>query len=463
LNTKSPTNREHITSGSLRKAIWKIALPTYGAFLTHDLMGTVDMLFVGRLGAGAVAAVAISGAVFGIIMMLSQGITSGTTALVANAVGRGDRSTANLVVGQSVLLASVVGVGIALIGVPIAAPALRIMGANEEVVGLGTGYFQITTAGALLMVLTMALGSSLRGTGDARTPFRAMVTGNIVNAILDPIFIFGWLGVPAMGVAGSAWATLIGRAIGASIQIHAYTTGRTYFNLTARHFIPEFSTMGKVLKIGVFASLRGLLGNIAMISLMRLVALYGTTAVAAFGIGMRLRMFIMGPSMGFGTAAATLVGQNLGAGNTERARKAGWLAVGTCSFVILGFSLVFWFFAEPIVSVFNTDPDVIATGATFMRWFTASSVFMSTGMVLGIAMSGAGDTVSPMVITGIAQVSLALPIAYFLSRAWGSVDGIWAAIAAGNLFEGLLFIGAFQLGRWVSAGTRIREAAHAEI
>ena len=288
-----------------------------------------------------------------------------------------------------------------------------------------------------------------------------MVAGNIVNAVLDPIFIFGWLGFPALGVTGSAWATMIGRIVGVVILVHAFVTGRTQFDIKRAALAPKPALLGRILNIGVFASVRGLVGNVALLALMRLVAEFGTVPVAAYGIGMRLRMFIMGPSMGFGTAAAALVGQNLGAGQPERARKAGWMSIGLCSIIVLLFAATFFTLGEPIVSLFNTDEQVIMVGAELMRWFSAAFLFMSLALVLGQAMNGAGDTVAPMVVTAIATLGFGVPLAYILAYSWESASGVWVAIAASHVFEGLLFAAAFRLGRWEAVGLKIRDAAMA--
>ena len=291
-----------------------------------------------------------------------------------------------------------------------------------------------------------------------------MVLGNVVNAILDPIFIFGWLGMPALGVPGSAWATLVGRTVALALMVRIFFGGgHKHFHLHTHDLRPRLADMRQIAGIGIFASGRMLLRNVGALVLMRLVAVFGTAPVAAYGIGMRLQMLVFGPSMGFGTAAAALVGQNVGAGKPARAEKSAWLAVGMACVVVACFSLLFWFEGRRLVAVFNDNPQVIAVGANLLRWFSVSFVFLAMTFVLSQAMTGGGDTLLPMLIVGAAVVLLAVPLAYALAKLWGDVEGVWVAIACSNLVAGLLSVWAFRHGRWRAIGDRIRRAGATEL
>jgi len=446
-----------LTEGSIPREIVRIAMPTWGAFVSHDLLGIVDMFFVGKLGAPAVAAVSMSGLMFGIIMMLTQGVAGGTMALVANAMGTGDRDHATAVVAQSLSMVAVLSVIVAALGIPLADSMLRLLGASETVVELGAGYLRIVAGGSATMMLMIVFGASLRAAGDARTPFLAMVLGNVVNIVLDPILIFGWLGVPELGVPGSAWATLVGRTVALAVMIRVFFGGEhEHFRLRVQDLRPHPRQMAPIASIGLFASGRMLMQNFGSLLLMRLVAGYGTLAVAAFGICMRLQMVVFGPSMGFGTAAAALVGQNVGAQRPQRAARSAWIAVGLAAAVVLCFSLAFCFGGRVLVGLFNDDPAVRDLGAGLLRWLSFSFVLLSVSFVLGNAMTGGGDTVLPMVIVGVAVILFTVPTAYWLSAKWDSVHGVWAALAGGNVLSGLLAVVAFRLGRWQRIGERIR-------
>jgi len=346
------------------------------------------------------------------------------------------------------------------LGILLADDLLRLLGAADDVAATGAAYLRIVAGGSITMMLTMIFGAALRAAGDARTPFVAMVVGNVVNAGLDPILIFGLLGAPALGVPGSAWATLVGRSVGLVLMARVFFDGKhEYFHLHAGHFRLRFGILRRIVGMGVFASGRMLLHNIGSLMLMRLVALFGTVPVAAYGIGMRLQMLVFGPSMGFGTAAAALVGQNVGAGKPERAAKSAWLAVGMVEVIIVCLSVLFWFAGASLVAVFNNDPQVVAVGANLLRWFSVSFIFLSMMFVLSHAMTGGGDTLLPMVIVGVALVLLGVPLAYALARTWGDVQGVWAGIACSNVTGGLLSVWAFRHGRWRAVGERIRRSS----
>jgi len=460
MGTEGDGSSGSLTTGSIPRAVVGIALPTWGAFLTHDMMGVVDMFFVGKLGAEAVASVAMSGVMFGIIIMLGQGIAAGTTALVANALGRGDRARAEEVLTQSLIMAGGLSVLVAALGISCARGLLGILGASTEVVAIGAGYLSVVAGGSFTMMLMMVFGAALRAAGDARTPFKAMVIGNVINAILDPIFIFGWLGVPALGVAGSAWATVASRGVALMLMVRVFFGGdHEHFHLHLRALRPRLGPMREIAGMGIFASGRMLLRTVGGLLLMRIVAMFGTVSVAAYGIGMRLQMFVFGPSMGFGTAAAALVGQNLGAGKPARAARAAWLSMAMACGIALCLSVVYCFEGRFLTGIFNDDPEVIEAGANLLRWFGVSFVFLSATFVLCQAMTGAGDTLAPMVIVGVSLVLVGVPLAYGLARLWGSAEGVWASVAFTNIVSGVLSAWAFRRGRWRAVGERIGLAA----
>ena len=438
-----------IQSGGISRTIWRLALPTWGAFVLLNLMGIIDMFFVGKLGPAAVAAVTMGGIMIGIVVMLALGVAMGTTALVANAFGRDDPEDANAVTAQGLTIAVFLAAFLASICLPLAPVIIQAMGGSPEVVAEGATYLRIVAGGGIALLVQIALGAALRGAGDAITPMKAMISAIIVNMVLDPILIFGMFGFPALGVAGSAWATVIGRGVATLLMVAVLLSdGRSPLSLKVHQMAPRIDIIKRIFRIGIFASGRALLRNISRLALMRLAAMFGTPAVAAFGICFRLQMLILGPGNGFGTAAATMVGQNLGAGQPERGERSGWIAAGTAMAVGVGFTALFWGAPHLLIRVFNRDPEVVRIGVNLLRWFAGSFPLLLGGFVLGQAMTGAGDSLRPMLITGVSQVLIGLPLAGTLAARWESAEGIWVGFFVGNILMGVLSAAVFYRGKW---------------
>jgi putative MATE family efflux protein len=327
------------------------------------------------------------------------------------------------------------------------------------VVNAGRPYLQIMTGGSAFMVLAFLFGSVLRGAGDARTPLIMVAVANALNIALDPLLIFGMWGFPRLGVAGSAWATIISRAVATGVLAWVFfVRGHRQFHLRVASLVPDPSTVGHILRIGVFGSGQMLVRNISALVLMRIVALFGTVAVAAYTIGLRLWFMVLMVGIGVGGAAGTLVGQNLGAGRPDRAARAAWLAAGMYAVVCVVISTLFMLLAEDLVGVFLLRRDalkavvdraqVVATGATFLRWMAPTFVFLAFAVVLGGAMNGAGDTLVPLVIVSFAVLAVRIPLALFLAMDWDSAEGVWVALAGSAVLQGLLYAGAFRWGHW---------------
>ena len=378
--------------------------------------------------------------------------------LVAQAIGGGHSRRAEVVAGQSLTLA--IGLSLLAGGMSVfSRPLLAVFGAAPDVVAEGAAYLRVVLGGSFAILLTVTFSAALRGAGDAITPLKIMGVGNLINIVLDPILIFGWLGVPALGVAGSAWATVISRAFSAALLAWLFfVNGHKHFSLRLGDLRPRARTIWRMSKIGVFSSGQMLMRNLSAIALMWIVAGFGTVVLAAYGIGIRLRMAVMMPGMGFGNAAATLVGQNVGALKPRRAEHAGWIVTAMYSLVALAMTAIFFVFARPLVAFFNADAQVVAVGASFLRWFSATFVFVAFSIVLGRAMNGAGDTFWPMMITGISMLALRIPLAWGLSVIWRET-GVWATLAASNVVQGLLFAAAFRWGRWKRVGQRHLQTA----
>jgi putative MATE family efflux protein len=305
-------------------------------------------------------------------------------------------------------------------------------------------YLRIMSLGGFTIFFTMTLSAGLRGFGDAVTPMVSLGVASVLNVLLDPLLIFGIGPFPRLGVAGSAAATVIARGVATAMLLYSLLrVGR--LRLAGVRF--DANIMGRVVRIGSFSALRMLSMNLSRIVLVRIVAAFGTMAVAAFGIGMRLRLFVLMPGIGFGDAAGVLVGQNLGASKPQRAVHSSWITAAffACFISVIGLALLL--FPRAIIGIFNSHAEVLSLGSRFLRIFALCFLFIDLSVVLGRALEGSGDTVSPMLITGLSLVLVGLPLAWLFSRLWGTT-GIWISISATEALQGAIMAFWFQAGRW---------------
>ncbi len=438
-----------LTTGSISKAIWILAIPMIISNLLQAAFNLVDMIWVGRLGPSALAAVAMAGQILMIVMFVMIGIGIGTTALVARAIGEKNRDKANNVAMQSLILGFIGSLVFAVVGYFLSPFLLKILGANVEVTALGTGYMQILFMGVIVMFYMFLISAVLHGAGDALTPMLILAGATILNIILDPIFIFGWGFIPRMGVNGAAWATILSETIGSIVALEVLLKGRSRIHVKMKYFKINWQQIVAILKIGIPASaqmsLRGLVG----IVLIAVVATFGTFAVAAYGVGIRIIMLALMPGFALGMAAGTLVGQNLGAKQPERAEKSAWTTVGYYSIFMAVMAVLIILFAPRLILLFNNNVSVVAMGTNFLRISAFGLFVVPLSIVLNRALSGAGDTISPLIITFVALWLIQIPLAIYLSKYTGmGLNGVWVAVLVSFIVQSLMVTFWFQLGRW---------------
>jgi len=436
-----------LTEGSIVRNIWYLALPMMAGNLLQDVFTITDMIFVGRLGPSAIAAVGMSGTINGILFTVILGISMGTVALVARSIGAKKLPEAENAAMQSVFLGLFCYVVIAITGYPLSSPMLRALGASDDVVLQGAAYMKIMFLGSFTMIFSAILSAVLNAAGDAVTPLKILVVSTVSNIALDPLMIFGLCGFPRLGVAGSALATVIARGIGVFILLWVLLSGRVIIHLRIVNAKIDFPVMRRIIKIGVFSSIQATVRNVSGIVLTRLVAAYGTFAVAAYVIGMRLRMVVMMPGFGLANAVATLVGQNLGADRPERAERTAWVTVGLASAIMTFVGIVYIIFARGIIVIFNAHPEVIKIGVIHLYITSGTFGFIGLSIVLGRAFNGAGDTLSPMVISSISLIAFQVGLSLLFSWKLGLV-GIWLGITASNIIQSIMMSFWFNIGRW---------------
>ena len=443
------TVKRDLTQGSIIRNIWQLAIPLMIGSALQDAFNFVDMLFVGRLGPASIAAVSMSGIIVQLIMIATMGIGAGTIAMVARFVGARNFDQANHATVQSLFMGIGWSIIIGLCGPLLAEPLLRVLGAKPDVVELGGSYLKIAFVGSFTIFIFILLASSLRGAGDVLTPTKALALATFLNIALDPLFIFGFWRFPRMGVAGSSLATVIARGCGMFYLLRAFFLKKSVLHLSLRKLKLDFGVMYRIIRIGVFSSLEMLMRNFSGLVMMRIVAIYGTFAVAAYGIGMRLMIMVLMPGFGIAQSAATLVGQNLGAGKPDRAEKSAWLAAGLYGIIMASLTVIYLSFSHFLISLFNSNPEVIRIGTELIGYLSWGFIFTALGMVLARAMGGAGDTLTPMVITGVCLFGFNIPLCIIFSQTMGlATKGIWLGMLISNMIQGSVTSLWFSRGKW---------------
>lgn len=441
--------RVDLTQTSILRGLTVLATPMLVGAVLQNLQNLIDLFWVGRLGKEAVSAVGISGTVLMVLFPLLMGIGTGTVALVARATGARNLDEANRAAGQSLMLAFGLGILFGIAGWPVAEAVLKLLRAKPDVAALGGSYLRISLLGGFTAFVLFIGNSALQGAGDAVTPMWIMAVANVLNMVMDPLFIYGLGPFPALGVPGAALATVLAQAAAAVISVYYLFSGRTAIHVRWKHLRPDPLLSWRIMRIGVPGSGQMFARSLVGVFLMRIVAPCGTAAVAAYTVGLRIHMVILMPAFALGGAAATMVGQNLGAGKPDRSRRAAWIATGTDAAFMALAAVLLAVFAPFFIRVFSSDPEVVRTGSHYLRVVSPFYVFTALGVVLGRALNGAGDAVSPMIITVVCLWGLQVPLVLLFAKLYQPpTAGIWWAMSAAMTLQGLLTTFWFETGRW---------------
>ena len=441
--------RHDYTRGNINLNLMLLALPMTIEMIMQSAFNIIDIYFVGKLGPEAISAVTMGGIFIMLIFSLSQGIAIGAGAIVARRIGEHKIKRANDTVLQALLIGGTVSLFIGMLGALYAPSLLRLIGGSEQAVHIGSGYLRISFIGSFTIIYLFVINAIFRGAGEAKAAMYLLGFANICNIILDPLLIFGIGFFPRLGVDGAAYATVISRFLAILIQVLLLLRGKLIVGLHRDHLSPDLEIIRAIVKIAIPGRMVLFLRTFSMLVLARIVNIYGDLAMAAYGIGMRIFHLVLFPGFGLGNAAAALVGQNLGAKNFKRAELSAWLAAGYNS-LIMGFaSLVFYFFARPIVALFTDNAIVADTGVNLVRMLSHCYVFLGMGLVMGRSFMGAGDAVSPMVINFFSLWVFQLPAAYLLANYTGlKENGIWLALTLTTILNAIAFCVWFKIGRW---------------
>lgn len=439
------------TEGSIARASFLLAVPMILEMAMESVFAIVDIFFVAGLGAEAVAAVGLTEAVISLLYAIAIGISMAATAMVARRIGEKNPEAAAMVAGQAIWIGAFISLLVGTLGYWYAGDILRLMGGDESMISTSSSYTQIMLSGSFTIVFLFLNNAVFRGAGDASIAMRALVLANGINIVLDPLLIYGWGPVPAMGVAGAAVATNIGRGIGILYQLYYLCARGNRIQIAWHHLRLQLGTILQLCRISVGGIAQFLIATASWIFLMRLVAQHGNEAVAGYTIAIRVIIFVILPAWGLSNAVATLVGQNLGAGKADRAEQTVW-QVARYSVVYMGtVALVLILAPAWVMSFFSDQSDVIQNGVQSLRILSYGLIFMGAGSVVIQAFNGAGDTMTPTWINGFCFWVMQIPMAWTLANAagWGP-EGVYWSVFIADAALSVVGVWFFRRGRWKS-------------
>lgn len=437
------------TKGSI---IHNLLLLSYPIIILNGLWQVnqiLEMIWIGKLGAASIAGVGIAGLIIMLMITVRGGLSMGERAMVARFIGRGDVAAANHIVGQAFIISIAYGAVSAAIGILLTEPIFSLFGLEANATTEGVAYLRILLIGLVTESFWITSFTVMQASGDSVTPMKIAIFIRSINAVLCPFFVLGWWIFPRLGVSGAAIAYIIVMSMGMSICLWTLFTGHTRLQLTLKGFRPDLKIIWRMLKIGIPASIMGLGRSFGDLALTWFMTPFGTLAVAAHSLTYRIEIFIRMPGASLGIGAGVLVGQNLGAGQPNRASRSGWLALGVAEVFIVICSIILLVWAENIIRFFNADPELVKLGSTFLRIAVVGFLVMYFVHILQMCISGAGDTMPPMLITLAMLWLVQLPLAFLLSRFTElGVYGVRWAIVISFFVGAISFMAYFWQGRW---------------
>jgi putative MATE family efflux protein len=442
-------SHQDFTTGSLNRSILLLAIPMVLEMVLESLFAVVDVFWVGRLGANAVATVGLTESLLALVFAIGLGLALSTTAMVARRIGEKDPEDAAIAGVQAIVLGLVISLGMGIPAGIYAPQLLKLMGASPAIVAVGSGYARIALGGCGAIILLFLNNAIFRGAGDAAIAMRLLWVSNIINLVLDPCLIFGVGPFPHLGVTGAALATFSGRTIGVLYQFYRLLKGSKRIRVLTRHLRISMSVMLRLLRVSLTGMLQFAIANASWIFLVRIVSLFGSASVAGYTVAIRIVVFFILPSWGLSNAAATLVGQNLGARQPDRAAQAVW-RTGFYNMLFLGtIGIFFVVFATPVVKIFVDDPSVVPIAALALRTFSCGNVGYAYGMVMLQAFNGAGDTFTPTVVNFFGFWVLELPLAWMLAVGLHlHAEGAFLALVVAECSMAAAGILLFRQGQW---------------
>lgn len=441
--------QEDFTTGSVRKAIFMLAIPMILEMLMESTFALVDIIFVSRISVNAVATVGLTESVITLLYAVAIGLSMAATAVVSRRIGEKDKPGAAKAAVQAIFLGATVAIIIGVFGIIYPKEILGLMGAEEGLIAEGYGYTRILIGGNITIMMLFLINAVFRGAGDASVAMWTLVLSNGLNIILDPIFIFGLGPIPAYGVEGAAIATTIGRGVAVIGQFMILFFGWGRIKIGIKDFVINLAVMWNLMKVSLGGIGQFLIGTSSWVFLMRLMSEFGSDVLAGYTISIRVMMFTLMPAWGMSNAAATLVGQNLGAKKPERAEISVWKTGKYNAIFMAVISVIYLIFAKDIIGLFSDVEDVVNYGGLSLQVIAAGYIFYAYGMVVTQSFNGAGDTKTPTVINFFCFWVFQLPFAYLAAFTfdWGP-SGVFVAITLAEVLIAVVSIWLFRKGKW---------------
>jgi putative MATE family efflux protein len=435
------------TEGPIGRAIVLLAVPMVLEMCMESVFAVVDIFFVSRLGADAMAAVGLTEALFTMVYTVAIGLSIGVTAIVARRVGEQNAAAAADTTFQAIVVGVTVALVLAVVGVWQAERLLAVMGGGAAVTTTGAGYARVMFGGNVVVMLLFLLNAAFRGAGDAAIAMRVLWLANGINIVLDPLLIFGVGPLPALGVTGAAVATTVGRGTGVALQLSVLCGGASVLRLGAHNARISLRLIGRLLRLSATGMLQVFIGTASWIGLVRIVAGFGSSALAGYTVAVRIVVFALLPAWGLANAAATMVGQGLGAGKPDRAERSVWIAASMNLYFLGSVGVLFLLAAPAIVGLFGGGAESSAYAVRALRIISAGFFFYAYGMVITQSFNGAGDTWTPTLLNLACFWCWEIPLAWVLSRPFGPT-GVFLAVAIAFSTLALLSAALFRRGKW---------------
>ncbi len=437
------------TKGSIGRAILILSVPMVLEMSMESIFAIVDIFFVSQLGPEAIATVGLTESMLTIIYAIAIGLSMATTAIISRRIGEKNKEGAAISAVQSILVGIFIYLPISALGIYYSEDLLLLMGASDAIIENYSGYTTVMLVSNSVIMLLFIINAVFRGAGDAAISMRVLWAANILNIILDPLFIFGIGPFPELGVTGAAVATTIGRGLGVIYQFYLLSRKNNRISVSREHLKIDMPVMNRLFRLSIGGIGQYLIATSSWIGLVRIIAEFGSEALAGYTIAIRIVIFSLLPSWGMSNAAATLVGQNLGAEKPDRAEKSVWITALFNMVILVLIGVLLFLFSADLVRLFSNEKAVIEIGSQCLQVICFGYLFYSWGMIMVQAFNGSGDTFTPTLLNFICFWIIEIPLAYYLAMSLGYEEfGVFLSIVIAESLLGVLGVLMFRRGTW---------------